>query len=115
MSPFDVNRPPSFWPDYTVTKQQKSAADAEAPLFTRHPRNPILARKDWPYPINSVFNAGAVRPLTAIRCCSAALKIGAVCRIFVPHAPRMASRLAHRCRANIDGKSSRFSRGNMGY
>jgi len=51
---------PASWPDYTVTRQQKSA-DAEAPLFTRHPRNPILSRKDWPYPINSVFNAGAVK------------------------------------------------------
>jgi predicted GH43/DUF377 family glycosyl hydrolase len=30
-------------------------------LFTRHPGNPILSRKDWPYPINSVFNAAAVR------------------------------------------------------
>jgi predicted GH43/DUF377 family glycosyl hydrolase len=28
-------------------------------LFTRHPGNPILAAEDWPYPINSVFNAGA--------------------------------------------------------
>jgi len=33
---------------------------AEAPLFTRHSGNPILTRKDWPYPINSVLNAGAV-------------------------------------------------------
>jgi predicted GH43/DUF377 family glycosyl hydrolase len=30
-------------------------------LFTRHPGNPILSRKQWPYPVNSVFNAGAVR------------------------------------------------------
>ena len=28
-------------------------------LFNRHPANPILTAKDWPYPINSVFNAGA--------------------------------------------------------
>src|SRR5258708_11488559 len=28
-------------------------------LFTRHPANPILTAKDWPYSINSVFNAGA--------------------------------------------------------
>src|SRR4051812_22603330 len=28
-------------------------------LFTRHAGNPILTVKDWPYPINSVFNAGA--------------------------------------------------------
>ena len=29
------------------------------PLLSRHPTNPILTSKDWPYPINSVFNAGA--------------------------------------------------------
>src|SRR5580698_11227811 len=29
------------------------------PLLHRHPANPILTNKDWPYPINSVFNAGA--------------------------------------------------------
>ena len=28
-------------------------------LLLRHPSNPILTRKDWPYSINSVFNAGA--------------------------------------------------------
>src|SRR5579872_5529894 len=28
-------------------------------LLIRHPANPILTSKDWPYPINSVFNAGA--------------------------------------------------------
>ncbi|MDR3762701.1 MAG: glycosidase [Acidobacteriota bacterium] len=28
-------------------------------LLHRHPSNPILTRKDWPYPINSVFNPGA--------------------------------------------------------
>lgn len=36
-------------------------AHAEAPLFTRYTGNPILSREQWPYPINSVFNAGAVR------------------------------------------------------
>ena len=30
-------------------------------LFLRHPSNPILTSKDWPYPVNSVFNAGVVR------------------------------------------------------
>jgi len=29
------------------------------PLLLRHPGNPILTSKDWPYSINSVFNAGA--------------------------------------------------------
>lgn len=33
----------------------------DAPLFTRHPGNPILSQKDWPYRVNSVFNAAAVR------------------------------------------------------
>jgi predicted GH43/DUF377 family glycosyl hydrolase len=28
-------------------------------LFRRHEHNPILSAKDWPYPINSVFNPGA--------------------------------------------------------
>lgn len=32
---------------------------SEAPLFTRYQANPILSRKDWPYPVNSVFNAAA--------------------------------------------------------
>src|ERR1043166_7082330 len=28
-------------------------------LFSRDPSNPILTAKDWPYSMNSVFNAGA--------------------------------------------------------
>ena len=28
-------------------------------LFYRHHANPILSGKDWPYSMNSVFNAGA--------------------------------------------------------
>jgi len=39
----------------------KQGARAELPLFTRYDHNPILSRDHWPYPINSVFNAGAVR------------------------------------------------------
>ncbi|HBA85208.1 MAG TPA: glycosidase [Verrucomicrobia bacterium] len=30
-------------------------------LLKRHPANPILVAADWPYPVNSVFNAGAIR------------------------------------------------------
>ena len=33
--------------------------NAHADLFRRHPENPILTVDDWPYPANSVFNAGA--------------------------------------------------------
>ena len=28
-------------------------------LFHRYKKNPILSAENWPYPINSVFNAGA--------------------------------------------------------
>ncbi len=30
-----------------------------AELFHRHKKNPILTADNWPYPVNSVFNAGA--------------------------------------------------------
>ena len=30
-------------------------------LFQRYPNNPILTSHDWPYPANSVFNAGVAR------------------------------------------------------
>jgi len=30
-------------------------------LFHRHPKNPILSAADWPYPVQTVFNAGAAR------------------------------------------------------
>jgi len=30
-------------------------------LFKRYPKNPILVAAEWPYPANSVFNAGATR------------------------------------------------------
>ena len=30
-------------------------------LLRRHPDNPLLRPKDWPYPANAVFNPGAVR------------------------------------------------------
>ena len=33
--------------------------DLHETLFHRHPSNPILSSADWPYPCNSVFNAGA--------------------------------------------------------
>ena len=33
----------------------------QQPLLVRHPRNPILTREHWPYPVNTVFNPGVVR------------------------------------------------------
>ncbi len=38
-----------------------TAADSHRGLFRRHEANPILTARDWPYFVNSVFNAGAVR------------------------------------------------------
>ena len=48
---------PAEWPDIST----QSKPSVEESLFIRHTGNPILSRSDWPYPINSVFNAGAVR------------------------------------------------------
>ncbi|HVJ08390.1 MAG TPA: hypothetical protein VM554_08385 [Acidisarcina sp.] len=45
-----------------VTLEQANPnACIEAPLLTRYPGNPLLSQEHWPYRINSVFNAGAVR------------------------------------------------------
>jgi len=40
---------------------QKPGQGTDHSLFTRYTGNPILTRQDWPYPMNSVFNAGAVQ------------------------------------------------------
>src|SRR5713226_10133449 len=46
-----------------MTAPQTTLTNVESahypPLLLRHPANPILTRKNWPYPINSVFNPGA--------------------------------------------------------
>jgi predicted GH43/DUF377 family glycosyl hydrolase len=42
-------------------EQLKPGECTDTPLFTRYPGNPILSSKDWPYQINSVFNAAAVQ------------------------------------------------------
>ena len=53
----------------TTTTPQEEVSGSVAPethvesrtgvgLFARHEGNPILSQRDWPYPINSVFNAG---------------------------------------------------------
>ena len=60
------------------------------PLLLRHPANPILTRKDWPYSINSVFNAGAtlLQDGTTLLLCRVEDRRG--CRIFAQHARPMA-------------------------
>jgi predicted GH43/DUF377 family glycosyl hydrolase len=37
------------------------ALQAYETLFHRHQHNPILTAADWPYPVHTVFNAGAIR------------------------------------------------------
>ncbi|MGD0443559.1 MAG: glycosidase [Edaphobacter sp.] len=53
--------PSPAFPEHLNHEQPDSLVRAGAPLFTRYAGNPILSRRDWPYPINSVFNAGATR------------------------------------------------------
>ncbi len=48
-------------PEASVTAPAFAVVRADHPLFTRHSANPLLSRRDWPYTINSVFNAAAVR------------------------------------------------------
>jgi predicted GH43/DUF377 family glycosyl hydrolase len=52
---------PAAFPEDLALSQRNPGACTDLPLFTRYSGNPILSRQDWPYPINSVFNAGAVR------------------------------------------------------
>jgi len=38
---------------------KREEANSFRPIFKRYDRNPILKSSDWPYPANTVFNAGA--------------------------------------------------------
>jgi predicted GH43/DUF377 family glycosyl hydrolase len=58
LNPIIVPAPPN---GSTALEATGKKACSEVPLFTRYGQNPILSREHWPYPINSVFNAGAVR------------------------------------------------------
>jgi predicted GH43/DUF377 family glycosyl hydrolase len=51
---------PTASPNAISLGQSKPGACEDLPLFTRYSGNPILTRQNWPYPMNSVFNAGAV-------------------------------------------------------
>jgi len=51
--------PPDL-PETTASEQPKPGPCTDLPLLTRYPDNPILSGHDWPYAVNSVFNAGAV-------------------------------------------------------
>ena len=52
---------PAELPNAPALEQPIQSARVDPALFTRYSGNPILTRQNWPYPINSVFNAGAVR------------------------------------------------------
>jgi len=43
----------------TSESKMNSSPPQRSPLFHRYERNPILTAANWPYPVNSVFNAGA--------------------------------------------------------
>ena len=45
----------------SAQKPMSLLSTRQEPLLHRHPANPILTGKHWPYPINSVFNADATR------------------------------------------------------
>jgi predicted GH43/DUF377 family glycosyl hydrolase len=53
--------PTGVLPESVYREQKKAAVHVDPPLFSRFSGNPILSRENWPYPINSVFNAGAVQ------------------------------------------------------
>ena len=42
-----------------MSNSRKNNNQHHADLFRRHARNPLISAADWPYPVNSVFNAGA--------------------------------------------------------
>ena len=46
--------------EIVASQQQQPGSSTDQPLFTRYAENPLLTRENWPYPINSVMNAGAV-------------------------------------------------------
>jgi predicted GH43/DUF377 family glycosyl hydrolase len=53
--------PPVQLPGSVELDHREAEASIDQPLFKRYSGNPILTHENWPYPINSVFNAGAVR------------------------------------------------------
>jgi predicted GH43/DUF377 family glycosyl hydrolase len=51
---------PADPPESIARGKQEAGACDDLALFTRYSGNPLLSREHWPYPINSVLNAGAV-------------------------------------------------------
>ena len=88
----------------------------DEPLLYRHAANPILTSKDWPYPINSVFNAGA----TLLEDGSTLLLCRVEDRRGLSHSVRGAlgkrsGRMADRSDTNAHGRPGELSGRAMGY
>jgi predicted GH43/DUF377 family glycosyl hydrolase len=66
-SGLDRIRVGGFWPHHVKVSPPEGReirCETRTPhlypeLFQRHPANPILTARDWPYPAHTVFNAGA--------------------------------------------------------
>ena len=58
MNPITLSPPHA---ERLAAERQRPVKYTNESLFTRHSGNPILTRDHWPYPVNSVFNAGAAR------------------------------------------------------
>ncbi|MGC1361813.1 MAG: glycosidase [Silvibacterium sp.] len=52
---------PTISPEPAGIAEEKSHPCVDEALLTRYAGNPILSGKDWPYAVNSVFNAAATR------------------------------------------------------
>jgi len=48
-----------FPPEGREIRRESRTPSLYPELFQRHPANPILTARDWPYPAHTVFNAGA--------------------------------------------------------
>ena len=48
-------------PEDSISVETPADTNTGLPLFTRYSGNPILTHSNWPYPINSDFNAGVAR------------------------------------------------------
>ena len=84
-------------------------------LFRRNKLNPILSADDWPYPVNSVFNAGAT--LLGRRHDAAVVPRRGSPRPFAFYRGPLRQRcrqLAHRIPADAAGQPGKFPRRTLG-
>jgi predicted GH43/DUF377 family glycosyl hydrolase len=84
-------------------------------LFHRHSGNPILTGKDWPYSINSVFNAGAtlLPDGSTVLLCRVEDRRG-LSHFCVARSVNGADRWQNRSRTNIATRTGQIPRRNLG-